>query len=92
MFNAQFHPGFKKDVKSLDHPVQRGLPAILTMILENPEIGDRLSMDLEGIYSYHFKLNRVEYRVAYAILDAEIVFFFMVGIRENFYETLKRRV
>jgi mRNA-degrading endonuclease RelE of RelBE toxin-antitoxin system len=92
MREAQFHPAFKKDVKGLDHPVQRGIQEILARILENPEMGDTLSWDLEGIYSYHFQSNRVEYRVAYTILDAETVFFIMVGIRENFYESLKRRI
>lgn len=92
MFNGQFHPSFKKDVKSLDHPVQRELSKMIDTILENPEIGEALSMDLLGVYSYHFKFSRVEYRIAYTILDAENVFFLMVGVRENFYEVLKRRV
>lgn len=92
MFKALFHPGFKKDVKKLDRPIQRELPNTLNMILENPEIGDKLSLDLEGIHSYHFKFNRAEYRTAYAILDAETVFFIMVGVRENFYDKLKHRV
>lgn len=92
MFNAQFHPGFKRDVKKLDYPVQRYLPEVIKQILENPEIGEPLSLDLIGIYSYHFKFNFVDYRIAYKILDAEIVFFIMAGIRENFYENLKRRV
>ena len=46
---------------------------------------------LRGIWSYHFVHNRIEYRIAYRILEykkeIEVV---LVKSRENFYQTLKR--
>ena len=54
---------------------------------------DDLTGDLSGICSYHFKKEKVEYRISYIIDELQkIVYFLMIGKRENFYEILRRRL
>ncbi|MBI4619586.1 MAG: type II toxin-antitoxin system RelE/ParE family toxin [Desulfobacterales bacterium] len=61
--------------------------------MHEPSIWGRLHGDLEGVFSYHFRKNRVDYRAAYTIEEAEkIVYILMIGKRESFYEVLKRRL
>ncbi|MBC8386007.1 MAG: type II toxin-antitoxin system RelE/ParE family toxin [Candidatus Cloacimonetes bacterium] len=66
----------------------------LQIILENPEtVCDQLSGDLSGIYSYHFKFNRIQYRISYIIEEYEkSVYILSISKRESFYQILKRRI
>ena len=69
-------------------------PPHIEKILDDPhQAGEPLSGSLEGVSSYHFRKNKVEYRIAFAVNEkAKIVYIIMVGKRENFYEILKRRL
>ena len=94
MFNDQYHPKVKKDLKQIDKSL---LPEIKNVhiqnILNDPLKGDSLSGIFTGIYSYHFKKNKVEYRICYLInSEKKIVYILMIGKRENFYKLLKRRL
>ena len=65
------------------------IPAILL----NPEKGKPLSGDLGGIFSYHLKFVRQEYRIAYVPEEStKTVFVLMIGKRGEFYKFLKRRM
>ena len=62
-------------------------------ILSNPEKGELLAGDLGGIFSYHLKFVRQEYRIAYVTEEGtKTVFVLMIGKRGEFYKLLKRRV
>ena len=62
-------------------------------ILTNPEKGRPLTGDLGGIFSYHLKFVRQEYRIAYVAEEGtNTVFVLMIGKRGEFYKLLKRRV
>lgn len=94
MYKDEYHPGFKKDLKKLDKPVIAHIrDTLIDRILEQPDKADILSGNLYGIYSYHFKLNKVEYRICYMIEESEkTVYFLMTGKRENFYNILQNRI
>jgi addiction module RelE/StbE family toxin len=64
----------------------------LDNISKSPLVNDRLKGELKDLYSYHFKEQSVEYRIAYAIEDDEIIFYMMIAKRENFYKKIKSRI
>lgn len=94
MFKDEYHPQVRKDLRKLDHSVLADIKTIhLAKILENPLLSDLLTGDLDGIYSYHFRKNKIDYRICYLVDTARnTVFFLMIGKRENFYALLRRRV
>lgn len=92
-YKQDFHTAFRKDIKNLDKPLRKIIFDTLDKIAQNPTLGDSLSGDLMGIYSYHLKYRGIDYRIAYAINDNELlVYFISAGTRENFYKTIKRRL
>lgn len=92
-YKDEYHPKIKNDLKGLDKTIVKEIhTAHIDKILREPHAGDTLQRPLDGIFSYHFKENRVEYRIAYTIDDeTKVVFFLMIGKRENFYDIFKRR-
>lgn len=93
-YKDEYHPRVKSDLKKLDKSVVREIYDIhLKNILHEPYSDEKLHGDLEGVSGYHFRKNKVDYRIAYSIEEGKkIVYFVMVGKRENFYEILKRRL
>ena len=93
-YKDEYHPRVKKDLKKLDKGVVREIyDKHLENILQEPYRGEELHGDLVGVSSYHFRINNVDYRIAYSIEEVRnIVYFLMVGKRENFYELLRRRL
>jgi len=93
-YKDAYHPNVKSDLKKLDKSVTRQIHHVhIEAILLNPFAHEKLHGDLEGVVSYHFRMNKVEYRIAYSVDESEqIVYFLMIGKRENFYEILKRRL
>lgn len=62
-------------------------------ILLNPDIGESLVGDLKGILSFHFKIGKQHYRIAYIVDDdLKTVYFLMIGKRGDFYSILRRRI
>lgn len=94
MFRDEYHPQVKKDLKAIDKPVIKDIKEKhILNIINNPFLGDALSGEFSGIYSYHFKKNSVDYRISYVInKEANIILFLMIAKRENFYDILKRRI
>ncbi len=94
MFRDEYHPAVKKDIKKIDKAIQEEIKEIhISAILSNPYIGEQLVGNFEGIYSYHFKKTRTEYRICYLISEQrKAVYVLMIGKRENFYKILKRRL
>jgi mRNA-degrading endonuclease RelE of RelBE toxin-antitoxin system len=94
-YKDEYHPKTKSDLKSLDKPVVRELfDTHIDKILDDPhQAGVPLGGDLEGVSSYHFRMNKVEYRIAFIVKEeSETVYILMIGKRENFYDILRRRL
>ena len=93
-YKELFHPKFKQDLKKIDKLVVKEIKDThLDIILKNPYIANPLKGKLSNIRSYHFRKNRVEYRIAYEVLeDNRVIFYYMVVVRENFYSKLDTRV
>ncbi len=93
-YKDEYHPRVKSDLKKRDKSIVREIYDIhLENILHEPYRGEKLQGDLEDVSSYHFRKNKVDYRIAYSIEEVKnIVYFLMVGKRENFYEILRRRL
>lgn len=85
LYKEEFHPKVKSDLKKIDKSVVQHIKnKHLDIILDNP---------LSHLYSYHFRENRVEYRIAYEVVDKDkIIFYYMVAKRENFYKNIQSRI
>lgn len=81
----------KKRAEKFISKAEKNLKILLKSYLENfsenPFIGEELKKDKKGIYSFHFKYNRTDYRIAYLIERNEI-HILLIGTRENFYKEL----
>ena len=69
-----------------------------TEILQNlasepiPSQADRLSGELDFIYSYHFSFAGISFRFAYTVDEENMsITILMVGPRENFYKILRQK-
>ncbi len=93
-YKDEYHPKIKNDLKGLDKAVAKEIFAtLIDKILKEPHVFDKLQWPMDGVFSYHFKKNKVEYRIAYTIDDEKrVVLFLMIRKRENFYDLLKRRL
>lgn len=92
IYKEGFHSKIKSDLKKIDKSVVEKIKSThLNIILENPLIHEKLKGKLSSFYSYHFTQNKVNYRIAYKIIDNSIVFYCLVAKRENFYKNLGQR-
>lgn len=94
-YKDEYHPKTKSDLKKLDKAVVKEVfDTHIHKILNDPhQTGEALHGSFEGISTYHFRLNRVEYRIAFAVKEeSKTVYVLMLGKRENFYEILRRRL
>ncbi len=94
MYKDEYHPRFKKDLKNIDISAVKYIKdSVLDLILSSPHKAEPLRGVLSGIYSFHFRINKVDYRICYIADDENgIVYFLMVGTRENFYKVLQQRI
>lgn len=93
-YKDEYHLKIKSDLKKLDKAVAREIyNTHLDKILIDPYNNEKLHGDMENVFSYHFRKNKVDYRIAYSVDDSKkVVYFLMIGKRESFYEILKRRL
>jgi len=62
-------------------------------LLSEPQEGKELTGPLTGIHSYHFKVGKMHYRIAYVIeKDDFILNILMIAKRESFYNILRKRI
>ena len=55
--------------------------------------GKELTGPLSGIRSFHFKVGKVHYRVAYVLEEKDfIINVLMIAKRESFYKILSKRI
>lgn len=84
-----------KESKKRGHKFKNELATILQKLSANPfpHSAERLSGELNFIYSYHFNFSGSAYRLAYLVNEKEkTITLVMVGPRENFYKTLKQKI
>lgn len=68
-YRDEYPPRVKSDLKKLDKGVVREIYDVhLDKILHEPYSGEKLHGDLEGVSSYHFRKNKVDYRIAYSVV------------------------
>ncbi|MDQ7046337.1 MAG: type II toxin-antitoxin system mRNA interferase toxin, RelE/StbE family [Sulfurovum sp.] len=93
IYKEGFHSNIKSDFKKIDKSVVEKIKSThLGIILEDPLIHEKLKGKLSSFYSYHFTQNKVNYRIAYKIIDDNsIVFYCLIAKRENFYKSLGQR-
>jgi mRNA-degrading endonuclease RelE of RelBE toxin-antitoxin system len=91
MYRIVITPSAGKSAKKLPRNVRKEIINQSQKLKENPYLGEKLSSSLHFLYSFHIKLDNVEYRLAYTINESKkFIIVHLVGPRENFYEKLKR--
>lgn len=83
-------PTFARAVKKLHRRQKTHLDEAVTMIAQDPGIGEAKVGDLAGVQVYKFRMANQLCLVAYRVMDADTVKLLMVGRHENFYRDLKR--
>ncbi|MBW2670686.1 MAG: type II toxin-antitoxin system mRNA interferase toxin, RelE/StbE family [Deltaproteobacteria bacterium] len=94
MFKEQYHPAVKKDLRKIDAGVREKIKnEWIPKLLSEPQEGKELTGPLTGIHSYHFKVGKMHYRIAYVIeKDDFILNILMIAKRESFYKILRKRI
>lgn len=87
-------PAAKRFLKKIkDKRLSEIFDLCLEKIRQNPlEVGESKVGDLKGLYTYNFRYQKTEYRIAYKVKVAEdgtLTIVIMIGKRENFYSDLK---
>ncbi len=84
-------PSAKRSLKKLPKKIRETLVIATKNLEENPYAGEKLTGSLYFLYSFHFKIGAVEYRVAYTIdHEKKFVIVHFAHTRENFYEKVRR--
>jgi len=77
--------------KKLDPPVQKRVKTEMAKVAENPSAAPQLRGLPLPVRSHHFSHQGVQWRIAYTVDDAvNKVVVVLLGVRENFYDRLKR--
>ncbi|MBI4065609.1 type II toxin-antitoxin system RelE/ParE family toxin [Candidatus Kaiserbacteria bacterium] len=81
----------KRSIKKLPLAVREELFEKTKILEQNPFDGEKLSGSLSFLYSFHFSVNGIAYRTVYTVNEKrQEIIFHLAGIRENFYEKVKR--
>ena len=92
MFKEQYHPAVKKDLRKIDAGVREKIKnEWIPKLLSEPQEGKELTGPLAGIHSYHFKVGKMHYRIAYVIKkDDFILNILMIAKRESFLQNSEK--
>ncbi len=91
MYRRVITPVAKKSLKRLARDAQQELLRATATLTITPYAGEKLHGSLSFLFSFHFKFQNVQYRVAYTIDEMQkLVIIHFVGPRENFYHRLRR--
>lgn len=91
MYQRVVTPSAKRALKKLSRPVREELMRATEILKTDPFAGEKLSGALHFLYSFHFKSQNVEYRLAYTVdHQKKLVIIHFAHTRENFYEKLRR--
>lgn len=90
-FTAEMTRAAHRVFKKLDPPVQKRVKAEVAKIVAAPLAASPLSGLPLAVRSHHFTQQGVHWRIAYTVDDAEAkVVVVLLGVRENFYDKLRR--
>jgi len=81
--------------KIVEKPLKKAFLDALTEIRTDPYIGEEKKGDLSRCYGYDVYYKGTNYEIAYFIgenEEGELVVVILAGMRENFYEELKRHM
>jgi mRNA-degrading endonuclease RelE of RelBE toxin-antitoxin system len=83
-----------KAQRKLDKPLRVRIKEALIDILSNPtQKGEKLSQPLTMVYSHHFQYKGTAFRIAYQYNhDSECVVVLLIGPHENFYKKVKQLI
>ena len=86
MFNFEFHPEAKEELKKLNRSIQLLFTKKLKQILNKPEIGINLgsknNLNLSGLKKVYF--NNKKHRIVYEIIENKIMIYIIaIGKREG---------
>lgn len=79
---------FERKVKKFKRREKNILDQEIRKIKDNPYIGSEKKGDLRGVHVHKFKIQTVQYLLAYRFIgeDLELI---MIGPHENYYRDLK---
>jgi mRNA-degrading endonuclease RelE of RelBE toxin-antitoxin system len=88
-----FTPRAEKDLERVsDVTVRRKIEEVVRGLSDDLSAGETLTGSMNGARALKFSTRQGEYRVAYVAQHVEhLAVVFLIGPRENFYETAKRR-
>lgn len=89
------NPAIKYFKKLKDKQLKKKYEKALIEIRNDPEVGERKTGDLAGIWGYDIYYNRVNYEIAYYLAEndnGEVVVVVMAGTRENFWDAIKNYI
>ena len=79
---------FERKVKKFTKAEKKKLDEQIRKIADNPSIGSEKKGDLRGVYVHKFKIQPVQYLLAYRFADKDLELI-MIGPHENYYRDLK---
>ena len=85
-------PTFGRSVKKLHAKQKKSLDKAVSSIAKDISLGEAKVGDLAGIAIYKFKINSLEWLLAYRVVSKKEIKLLVVGPHENFYRDLKRKV
>lgn len=92
MYDIFITSSARKSVKKLSDDVRLEIVMLCEgYIAKHPFDTEKLKKPLNECRSFHFKMNNIHYRIAYKIMEEKNrIDIILVGVRENFYQRLKR--
>lgn len=85
-------PSFIRTVKKLHSKQKKSLDSAVRALVDNPTKGEGKVGDLAGIYIYKFKVDNLEWLLAYRLNSKSHITLLVLGPHENFYRDLKRNL
>ena len=79
---------FERKIKKFTKREKEALDKQVKNIAENPSIGTEKKGDLRGVFVHKFKINTLQYLLAYRFVDDDLELV-MIGPHENYYRDLK---
>ena len=83
-------PTFGRSVKKLHPNQKKSLDKAVSAIAKDASLGEPKVGDLEGISIFKFKVNGLEWLLAYRVVSKKEIKLLVVSPHENFYRDLKR--
>jgi len=81
-------PQFARKIKKFHKKQKKTLDIHIRKIIDTPQLGQEKKGDLKGIFVYKFKIQDVQYLMAYRI-EKDRIELITIGSHENYYRDLK---